>query len=147
MSLYPMVSTDVRVRYAETDAMGIAHHTAYLVWFEAGRTEYTRAMGMPYRDVEQDGTRLVVVEAHCRYHQPARYDDVLVVRTTVRELTKATVTFGYEARRKDDDRLLVEGYTMHAATDVAGRVRRIPDTVRTALAGAGRKNEGEREYR
>lgn len=139
---FHVVSTEIRVRYAETDAMGIAHHTAYLVWFEVGRTEYTRAMGMPYREVEQDGTRLVVVEAHCRYHQPARYDDVLVVRTTVRELTKATVTFGYEARRKDDDSLLVEGYTMHAATDTAGRVRRIPDTVRTALGGAGRKSTG-----
>lgn len=146
MSPFPVVSADMRVRYAETDAMGIAHHTAYLVWFEAGRTEYTRAMGMPYREVEQDGTRLVVVEVHCRYHQPARYDDVLVVRTTVRELTKATVTFAYEARRKDDDGLLVEGYTMHAATDMAGRVRRIPDAVRTALAGAGRKNTQEREY-
>jgi len=139
------VSTEIRVRYAETDAMGVAHHTAYLVWFEAGRTEYTRAAGMPYREVERSGTRLVVVEAHCRYHQPARYDDLLVVRTTVRELTRATVTFGYEVRRKDDGRLLVDGYTVHAATDTAGRVRRIPETVRTALSGAGRKNTGKHE--
>ncbi len=143
---FPVVSTEIRVRYAETDAMGIAHHTAYLVWFEAGRTEYTRAMGMPYRQVEQDGTRLVVVEAHCRYHQPARYDDVVVVRTTVRALTRATVTFAYQVRRRADDGLLVEGYTVHAATDTAGRVRRIPSSVRTALGGAGRKNEAQREY-
>lgn len=145
VSPYPLVSTEIRVRYAETDAMGIAHHTAYLVWFEAGRTEYTRTMGMAYREVERGGTRLVVVEAHCRYHRPARYDDVLIVRTTIRELTKATVTFGYDVRRKDDDRLLVEGHTTHAATDAAGRVRRIPDAVRSVLGGAGRNPPGQRE--
>jgi acyl-CoA thioester hydrolase len=135
-----MVSTEIRVRYAETHAMGIAHHTAYLVWFEVGRTEYTRAAGLPYRQVEADGTRLVVIEAHCRYHHPARYDDVLLVKTTVRELTRATLTFGYEIRRKRDDSLLAEGYTVHAATDMTGRVRRIPDPVRDTLAGPGRKN-------
>ncbi|MDQ7819834.1 MAG: thioesterase family protein [Armatimonadota bacterium] len=133
----PVVSTEVRVRYAETDAMGVAHHTAYLVWFEAGRTEYTRAAGLPYREVEEAGTRLVVVEAHCRYHRPARYDDVVVVQTRVRDLGRATVTFGYEVRRRDDGALLADGYTVHAATDAAGRVRRLPEEVRRALAGAG----------
>ena len=117
--------------------MGIAHHTAYLVWFEVGRTEYTRAMGLPYRQVEQSGTRLVVVEVSCRYRQPARYDDVLVVQTTVRALTRATVTFAYKVRRKDDQMLLVEGSTVHAATDGAGRVKRIPETVAASLTGAG----------
>ena len=140
-----MVSTEIRVRYAETDAMGIAHHTAYLVWFEVGRTEYTRAMGLPYRQVEQSGTRLVVVEVSCRYHQPARYDDVLVVQTTVRALTRATVTFAYEVRRKDDQTLLVEGSTVHAATDGTGHVKRIPESVAASLTGAGRKTKEERE--
>jgi len=73
VSPYPLVSTEIRVRYAETDAMGIAHHTAYLVWFEAGRTEYTRTMGMAYREVERGGTRLVVVEDaghHVALEQP-----------------------------------------------------------------------------
>lgn len=119
--------------------MGIAHHTAYMVWFEAGRTEYTRAMGLPYRQVEESGTRLVVVEVHCRYHRPARYDDVLVVQTTVRELTRATITFEYVVRRKDDQTVLVEGSTVHAATDTAGRVRRIPDALAGALTGPERK--------
>ncbi len=119
--------------------MGIAHHTAYLVWFEAGRTEYTRAMGLPYRQVEQAGTRLVVIEVQCQYRQPAHYDDVVVVRTTVRELTGATVTFAYEVRRKEDDTLLVEGSTVHAATSTVGRVRRIPDALQAALTGVGRK--------
>jgi acyl-CoA thioester hydrolase len=131
-----MVAVEMRVRYAETDAMGVAHHTAYLVWFEAGRTEYTRAAGLPYRAVEEAGVRLVVVEAHCRYHRPARYDDVVVVRTRVTDLGRATVTFGYEVRR-DDGALLADGYTVHAATDAAGRVRRMPDAVRRALGGAG----------
>lgn len=134
----PMVGTEIRVRYAETDAMGIAHHTAYLVWFEVGRTEYTRAAGLPYRQVEAEGTRLVVVESHCRYHQPARYDDLLVVKTTVRELTRAKLTFGYEVWRHRDNELLAEGYTVHVATDVTGRVRKIPESVR-ALAEPGRK--------
>ena len=138
----PVVATEVRVRYAETDAMGVAHHTAYLVWFEAGRTEFTRAAGLPYRAVEEAGTRLVVVEAHCRYHRPARYDDVVVVQTRVRDLGRATVTFGYEARRRDDGVLLADGYTVHAATDVAGRVRRLPDDVRRALSGAGGPGRG-----
>ncbi len=133
----PAVAVEVRVRYAETDAMGVAHHTAYLVWFEAGRTEYTRAAGLPYRAVEEAGTRLVVVEAHCRYHRPARYDDVVVVQTRVGDLGRATVTFRYEVRRRDDGALLADGYTVHAATDTRGRVRRIPDDVRRALGGAG----------
>src|SRR5258708_32313554 len=88
----PVVSTEIRVRYAETDAMGIAHHTAYLVGFEVGRTEYTRAMGLPYRQVEQSGTRLVVVEVACRSHQPARLDNRLGGRTTRRARPRATVT-------------------------------------------------------
>jgi len=94
----PIVETELRVRYAETDAMGIAHHTSYLVWFEVGRTEYTRAMGLPYREVERNGLRLVVVEACGRFHRAARYDDLVAVRTTVREIGRATITFGYEVR-------------------------------------------------
>jgi acyl-CoA thioester hydrolase len=139
VSQFPVVSTEIRVRYAETDAMGIAHHTAYLVWFETGRTEYTRAMGLPYRQVEESGTRLVVVEAQCRYHRPARYDDVLVVQTTIRAVTRATITFGYQVRGKDDETLLVEGSTVHAATDTSGHVKRLPEALRAALTGAGRK--------
>lgn len=129
----PVVSTELRVRYAETDAMGVVHHTAYFVWFEVGRTEYTRAVGLPYRDVEEGGVRLVVVEACCRFHQPARYDDLVEVKTTVREVTKAKLTFGYEVRLKGDSTLLVTGHTVHAATDLNGKVRRMPEQVRAAL--------------
>lgn len=143
---HPAVETEFRVRYAETDAMGVAHHTSYLVWFEVGRTEYTRAVGLPYRDVEEDGVRLVVVEASCRFHRPARYDDLVVIRTTVREVTKATLTFGYEVYLKGVRALLAEGHTVHAATDLGGRVQRIPEKVRTALVAGGRNLLVQREY-
>lgn len=137
-----IVETEVRVRYAETDAMGVAHHTSFLVWFEVGRTEYTRAVGMPYRDVEASGVRLVVVEAHCRFARPARYDDRVVIRTRVQQVSKATLTFGYEVVRRPDDELLGEGRTVHAATDLDGRLRWIPDDVRTALGAAGGTSQG-----
>ncbi len=133
----PVVETELRVRYAETDAMGIAHHTSYLVWFEVGRTEYTRAMGLPYREVERNGVRLVVVEVCGRYHRPARYDDLVVVRTTVREISRATITFAYEVRLRPEDTFLVDGHSIHAATDLLGRVQRIPAHVRAALLGVG----------
>lgn len=136
------METQVRVRYAETDAMGVVHHATYLVWFELGRTEYTRAVGLPYREVEAGGTRLVVVEATCRFHRPARYDDLVVVRTGVRDVSKATLTFEYEVTRAGDEVLLAEGCTVHAATDLAGRVRRIPEEIRTALLDGGRNPSG-----
>jgi len=131
-----IVDNTFRVRYAETDAMGVVHHASYLVWFEVGRTEYTRAAGLPYREVEEDGVRLVVIEAHAEFKRPARYDDLVVVRTTVGEVSKATLTFRYEVRLQSDDTLLVSGYTVHAATDLAGRVQRMPERVRTVLMGA-----------
>jgi acyl-CoA thioester hydrolase len=127
------VETEFRVRYAETDAMGVAHHASYFVWFEAGRTEYTRAVGLPYRDVEAGGVRLVVIEAHCHFHRPARYDDVVVVRTRLDEVSKATLTFAYDVVAQGDGARLAGGYTVHAATDLRGRVRRIPEAVRAAL--------------
>lgn len=139
-----VVETEVRVRYAETDAMGVVHHANYFVWFELGRTEYTRAIGHPYREVEARGVRLVVIEASARFHAPARYDDVVVIRTAAADVSKATLTFTYEARLPGGT-LLVEGQTVHAATDLAGRVRRIPEEVRTALGGGGRNRPAQRE--
>ena len=139
-----VVEAQVRVRYAETDAMGVVHHANYFVWFELGRTEYTRAVGLPYREVEARGVRLVVIEASARFHTPARYDDVVVIRTAVSDVSKATLVFAYEARLPAGT-LLVDGQTVHAATDLAGRVRRIPEEVRTALGGGGRNRPAQRE--
>ncbi|HKX19356.1 MAG TPA: thioesterase family protein [bacterium] len=126
---------EIRVRYAETDQMRVAHHAGYLVWFEAGRTEYIRACGRSYAQVEEDGWLLVVIEAHCRYRQPARYDDVLTVRTRLRELGPARLSFGYELVRTADGVTLADGWTVHAAVDRGGRVRRLPESLRRMLEG------------
>lgn len=128
---------EVRVRYAETDQMGVAHHASYLVWFEAGRTEFLRAHGRSYAEIEADGWLLVVVEAHCRYRRPARYDDVLIVRTRLRALRMATLAFDYELIRKADGEVLADGYTVHAAVDRSGRARRIPDGLRRLVHPSG----------
>jgi len=127
---------ELRVRYAETDQMGVAHHASYLVWFEAARTEFIRARGRSYAEVEEAGWLLVVVEAYCRYRRPARYDDVLVVRTRLRSLRAATLSFGYEVVRRADGELLADGYTVHAAVDRTGRPRRIPDDIAGPLGPA-----------
>ena len=124
---------EIRVRYAETDQMRVAHHAGYLVWFEAGRTEYIRACGRSYAQLEEDGWLLVVIEANCRYRHPARYDDVLTLRTRVRELGPARLSFGYELVRAADGVLLADGWTVHAAVDRGGRVRRLPESVRRLL--------------
>jgi acyl-CoA thioester hydrolase len=116
-----MVSTQVRVRYADTDAMGVVYHANYLVWFEVGRGELMRAWGIPYAQFEAQGIFVPVVDAHLRYISPARYDDLLEVQTRVEELTPARIKFAYQIRRVEDDRLLCEGYTLHAFMLPSGR--------------------------
>jgi acyl-CoA thioester hydrolase len=127
---------EIRVRYAETDQMGVAHHASYLVWFEAGRTELIRSRGRSYAQIEADGWLLVVVEARCRYVRPARYDDVLTIRTRVGALGRASLAFEYEVRRKADGDVLARGTTVHAAVDRTGRARRIPEEIRRLLGGS-----------
>ncbi|MGO9096786.1 MAG: acyl-CoA thioesterase [Bryobacteraceae bacterium] len=106
--------TKLRVRYAETDQMGVVYYSNYLVWMEVGRVEYCRAAGFNYRDMEEeDGVLLAVVEAQCRYLHPARYDDEVIVRTQVRKAGPRGVQFGYEMRRAADGRLLATGETKH----------------------------------
>ncbi|HLY23875.1 MAG TPA: thioesterase family protein [bacterium] len=137
---------DIRVRYAETDQMRVAHHAGYLVWFEAGRTEYIRACGRSYAQLEEDGWLLVVIEAHCRYRHPARYDDVLTLRTRLRELGPARLSFGYELVRAADGVLLADGWMVHAAVDRGGRARRLPESMRRLLGErAGAMNGPENQ--
>ena len=124
---------ELRVRYAETDQMRVAHHASYLVWFEAARTEFIRARGRSYADVEKAGWLLMVVEAQCRYRRPARYDDVLVIRTRLRTLGRATLSFGYQVARRADGEVLADGYTVHAVVDRTGRARRVPEEIAGAL--------------
>ena len=127
--------TGVRVRYAETDQMGVVYHANYLVWFEIGRTEFCRARGFAYRAMEEnDRAFLVVAESYCRYKAPAYYDDELVVRTHVTELRRRSVRFGYEVVRLSDGTIIAEGETGHVVTDTNGRVISMPEQYRTALA-------------
>ena len=125
----------VRVRYAETDQMGIVYYAHYFVWFEVGRTDLLRHAGGSYREMEREGVSLPVVEAHCEYRQPARYDDDLEIRTRGGLLSAVRVRFDYEVIRPSDDTALAGGYTVHAALDAAGRPRRLPERISQLLAG------------
>jgi acyl-CoA thioester hydrolase len=128
--------TGVRVRYAETDQMGIAHHANYLIWFEAGRSDLCRARGFSYKQMEdEDDAFLVVAESYCRYKQPAHYDDDLVIRTKIGELRSRSIRFVYEVVRKADDELLAEGETLHLVTGRDKKVRSLPDVYRNRLLG------------
>ena len=126
--------TRVRVRYAETDRMGVVYYANYLVWFEVGRTEWLRDAGWSYREMETDGVALPVIEAHCAYRQPARYDDEIEIVTRATLVTPVRIRFDYEALRRQDGVRVAEGYTVHAALDRAGRPCRLPERVRAMLA-------------
>src|SRR2546423_14643621 len=113
----------LRVRYAETDKMGVVYHANYLIWFEIGRTEFCRARGFSYRDLEEnEDAFLVVAEAYCRYKAPAYYDDELIVRTHITELRKRPLRFGYEIVRAANGQGVAEGETGHVVPDSSGRV-------------------------
>jgi len=123
----------LRVRYAETDQMGIVYYANYLVWFEVGRTDLLRLTGWSYREMEADGFALPVVEVHCDYRQSARYDDELEIVTTGAIVSPVRVKFEYQVVRVADGATLAGGYTMHAPLDTKGKPRRLPDRVRSLL--------------
>ncbi len=119
--------TRLRVRYSETDKMGVVYHANFLIWFEIGRTEFCRARGFSYRDMEENADAfLVVAESYCRYKAPARYDDELIVRTHITEQRRRSLRFGYEIMRVADGVIIAEGETGHVITDSSGRVRSFP---------------------
>jgi acyl-CoA thioester hydrolase len=125
----------VRVRYAETDQMGVVYHANYLVWFEVGRVELMRALGVEYKTMEiADDCHIVVVDAHCRYLQPARYDELLTIRTHIAESRNRTVKFAYELFRQGDGVLLATAETTHVICGANGRPKLLPPKYRTALA-------------
>jgi acyl-CoA thioester hydrolase len=126
--------TSVRVRYAETDRMGVVYYANYLVWFEVGRTEWLRQTGWSYREMETDGVSLPVIEAHCEYRQSARYDDEIEIVTRASLLTPVRLRFDYDLVRARDQAVTAQGYTVHAALDTRGRPCRLPERVRTLLA-------------
>ena len=110
--------TRLRVRYAETDQMGVVYHSNYIIWFEVGRVEMFRQLGFTYSEMEQqEGTRLAVVDVRCRYKTPARYDDLICVRTRLLNVRDSLVHFGYEILRDSDQVLLAEGETVHLVLD------------------------------
>ena len=124
----------LRVRYAETDQMGLAWHGNYLAWFEVGRTDLLRQTGLTYREIEQQGLKLPVIAAEARYLRPARYDDELEVDTEVGSLEGARVRFLYRVRRTGEETPLATGATEHALVDGAGRPRRLPEDLRRRLS-------------
>lgn len=127
--------TEIRVRYAETDKMGIVHHSNYLIWFEAGRSDLCRARGFSYKEMEEnDDALMVVAESYCRYKSPAFYEDILIVRTRVAEIRSRSIRFVYEIFRPSDEALLAEGETLHLVTDQSKRVRQIPDIYKERLS-------------
>ncbi len=120
--------TPLRVRYAETDQMGIVHHANYLVWFEMGRVEWLRQMGFDYKRMEtEDDCMIAVVEASCRYKAPARYDDELVVQTTLTALRGFLLKFHYRLLRAADEQLLAEGETTHVVVGHDLKKRNLPE--------------------
>jgi acyl-CoA thioester hydrolase len=129
-----VTTSAVRVRYAETDKMGVVYYSNYLVWFEIGRTDWLRDTGWTYRSMEDDGIQLPVIEAHCEYRQGARYDDQVDIRTRASKLSAVRIRFDYEAARRSDGIVLATGYTVHATTDRGGRPMRMPDRVKELFA-------------
>jgi len=122
------VETRIRVRYAETDQMGVVYYANYLVWMEVGRVELCKASGFNYRDMERDdGVLMAVAEANCRYSAAARFDDEVIVRTWIESANPRTVTFAYEMRSAEDGRKLASGHTRHLLVDREFRRTRLPE--------------------
>jgi acyl-CoA thioester hydrolase len=130
----PASNSTLRVRYAETDKMGVVYYANYLVWFEVGRADLLRSLGWTYREMEQAGVSLPVIEAHCTYQRPARYDDEIEIRTTGRMLSPVRMEFDYTVIKVQDGTVAATGKTIHAALDPAGRPCRLPARVREVFA-------------
>jgi acyl-CoA thioester hydrolase len=129
--------TRLRVRYAETDQMGIVYHSNHLIWFEVGRVELMREMGFSYRDMEhQDGCFIAVAEVKCRYRAPVYYDEEVLVRTRLKNVRESVIVFSYELVRADSMALLAEGETTHIVTDSKMKVAALPEKYLTAFRAA-----------
>jgi acyl-CoA thioester hydrolase len=130
----PTSVSSLRVRYAETDKMGVVYYANYLVWFEVARADLLRSLGWTYREMEIAGISLPVIEAHCQYLRPARYDDEIDVKTEGRMLSAVRMEFEYHVIRKTDQTIAAQGKTVHAAVDAAGKPCRLPERVRKVFA-------------
>lgn len=133
--------TRLRVRYAETDQMGVVYHSNHLIWFEVGRVELMRQMGFSYRDMERkDGRFIAVAEATCRYRAPVYYDEEVIVRTRLKSVRESVVAFSYELLRADNGALLAEGETLHIVTDTSMKIAALPEKyLKVFRAAAGKQ--------
>jgi acyl-CoA thioester hydrolase len=139
-----LCETTLRVRYAETDQMGVVHHANYIVWFEAGRIEFLRQLGFSYGEMEEDGMHLPVVEVKCRYKHPARFDDEITIRTRLAQMRASLLRFQFEVVRKSDRRLLAEGETVLVVVGRDLKLTRLSEKYLGALqTAAGQKVEAE----
>jgi acyl-CoA thioester hydrolase len=125
--------TRFRVRYAETDQMRVAYHSNHIIWFEVGRVELCRSLGVRYRDMEQDGVLLAVAEVNCRYLSPVRYDDEVIVKAWVEEVSTRMIQFRYEIRVAEDGRLAARGFTKHLFCDRELRRIQLPERYQQAF--------------
>ncbi len=127
----------IRVRYAETDQMGVVYHANHFVWFEVGRVEFLRQLGFSYRDMErEDDCFIAVVDARCRYKAPVHYDDEVIVRTHLKSVREKVIHFGYELRRADTNELLAEGETTHIVANSKMQSRGLPEKYLNAFRAA-----------
>ncbi len=142
----PIHETKLRVRYAETDQWGTVYHSNFFIWFEVGRVELMRSMGFTYKEMEEkDDSHTVVVDVRCIYEKPARYDDVIRVRTWVAESKERTVRFAYEVLNDETGVRLARGETLHVICDGQGRPRALPEKYRAKIPimVAGNKSDPE----
>ncbi|HWJ49361.1 MAG TPA: thioesterase family protein [Candidatus Udaeobacter sp.] len=132
--------TRLRVRYAETDQMGVVYHSNHLIYFEVGRVELMRQMGFSYRDMErEDGLFIAVAEAKCRYRAPVYYDEEVVVRTRLKTVRESVIRFSYELARANTGALLAEGETTHIVTNAKMKVSPLPDKYLSVFRAAAGK--------
>ncbi len=143
-----------RVIYGDTDQMGVSYYANYLKWVEMGRNDFMRKIGTPYTSVEKSGLMFPVIEVSCRYHHPARYDDEVVIETSLTDLAPVSLTFSYRLLREGDDQLLATGWTKHACVDREGQITKmLPDmqekmkaTLSPAILGSPKKKKSVRTF-
>lgn len=129
--------TCLRARYAETDQMGVIYHSHYVIWFEVGRVELCRSLGVRYRDMEREGVLLAVAEVNCRYLSPVRYDDEIALKAWVESATTRMIKFGYEVRLAESGRLAARGYTKHLFCNRELQRIRLPERYWAAFGISG----------
>jgi acyl-CoA thioester hydrolase len=128
------IATEYRVTFSDTDAMGVVYYANYFEWFEIGRTEFFRSLGIPYKELDARGFVTPVVEAYCKFIKPARYDEILLIDTRVSVFKRATIRFEYSVIQKKDGLKLAAGYTVHAFLNKEdGKIVRIPEYIVDAL--------------